>query len=444
MLWRSSEIVHAMTPTTLVTRSRMVVQLSGPLSLRLAAKLEIPPDLRQRFRRGFPTLHWMPLVRYSQGGLPASLQTAADEPCTAIVPSSLDPEADQSAPASASCSSTAGTERAAQKRLRSATGEWWTQEDTLRLKGALHEIRPSAPQFWQRVAARVGRPSIECQQQAFGPARSPARKQTAKPAPAGSTADLAVHDERPPTVLPKKDGPRREQRLRAFLQERSFGTGNDMLGIAAQGKVPEAATPSRRKVAREGGGEADASGCPEADPFMTPSRQGQEAPSPGCASFFESLHTGFTPVLKTKRQPDGTDLPSGNASGSLQICCMGGIGDDEAGERGGMTCRSLLDLGDLSWQPKGVDGFICETRAQRGRLARVARGSARSHSPDRPPRAANLRRAEALFCRLDGRMAAEAALEGTPRSMASGSDDEAPLAVIPPPPAPDCLRGPAN
>lgn len=441
MLWRSSEIIHAMTPTSLVTRSRMTVQLSGPLSKRLAAKLQLPRHLRDKFKLGFPVQSWMPLVRYAYSGPPANLEAALGtwQPAKIQPPSSLQPLQDEEAAgaqASKSCGSRAGT---AQKRPRSAGAEGeWTDEDTLRLKKVLGEIRPSTPHFWEQVARRVGRSSEECQEHAFGPARSPARRQTSGPAPIADAGGRENCDDGP-APLPKKDGPRREQRINAFLEARSFGRGDDMLDMPAEGAATaaaEAVTPSRNLAWK--GGEQEGGENPAADPWPAEQGKAAEAPSPGCMDFFKSLHTGCTPVPKARRRSGGQQDPAA-APGP-------GRPQSDLFESDPATCQSLLDFGDCSWKPKGVESFICETRAKRGRLARTGRvNSKRPGSPARPMRAANLRRAQALFSKLDGRTAAVNALDSTPRSVASDSEDEgAPLAVIPPPPAPDYQRGLMN
>lgn len=415
MLWRSSEIIHAMTPTALITRSRMVIRLSGRLSLRLAAKLQLPLHLRQQFKLGFPVMAWLSLVKYCHSSLPSGLE-AAISACPAPVKSDE--------------KRNAADEQRTRKRPRSTSG--WSQEDTLRLKCTLSDVRPSTPHFWQQVAARVGRPVHECQQHAFGPVRSPARKQITKPAPICDAGDLAENDGGPTCMVnvPKKDGPRRAQRINAFLQAKCFGNGSDMLDMPAESTASEAVTPCRRVVRT--GSEPERS---EADEnWMAPSRTFPEAPSPGCMNFLQSLHTGCTPLEKSRKPVAGHDRLAEPAAGPQRPCSAGGAADcSEFYEADGMSCQSLLDLGDLSWQPKGVDSFICETRAKRGRLATTSKNAC-TGSPARPLRAANLRKAEALFSKLDKRGKAEAAMEGTPKSVASDSEDEAaPLAAIPPP-----------
>jgi len=104
--------------------------------------------------------------------------------------------------------------------------------------------------------------------------------------------------------------------------------------------------------------------------------------------------------------------------------------DDD--EEDGLTRGTTLDLGDSKWQPKGIDSFICESRIQRGRIEKHGKQDPPCNSPPRASRAANLRRAAALFCKLDSRAAAVAALDSTPNSVASESEDEAaPVAMIP-------------
>lgn len=48
---------------------------------------------------------------------------------------------------------------------------------------------------------------------------------------------------------------------------------------------------------------------------------------------------------------------------------MRGEVEDDGQTLGGSSLWSNLDLGDGGWQPKGVDSFICDARARRGKLA---------------------------------------------------------------------------
>ena len=65
--WRTSEIVYAVTGTTLVTRTRSVVELRGFMSKRLARRVNLPSHLIKLFKLGFPDI-WLPLVRYCLRG----------------------------------------------------------------------------------------------------------------------------------------------------------------------------------------------------------------------------------------------------------------------------------------------------------------------------------------------------------------------------------------
>lgn len=70
--WRTSEIVHALTPRLLVTRRRETVLLDGPLSHKLASHLQLPADLAQRFGDGFPTDSWLVAIRQHTSRMQAS------------------------------------------------------------------------------------------------------------------------------------------------------------------------------------------------------------------------------------------------------------------------------------------------------------------------------------------------------------------------------------
>mmetsp|Transcript_20663 Transcript_20663/g.40371 ORF Transcript_20663/g.40371 Transcript_20663/m.40371 type:complete len:130 (-) Transcript_20663:466-855(-) len=106
---------------------------------------------------------------------------------------------------------------------------------------------------------------------------------------------------------------------------------------------------------------------------------------------------------------------------------------DFFGANGNDVRAATLDVCDGTWQPKGIDAFICEARVRQNRGCRTSRHLQPVRTPTR--RTTNLRKAAALFNQLENRAAAMAALESSPASVASESEDEAaPLAMIPPPP----------
>eukprot|EP00931_Biecheleriopsis_adriatica_P098785 TRINITY_DN728_c0_g1_i1.p1 TRINITY_DN728_c0_g1~~TRINITY_DN728_c0_g1_i1.p1 ORF type:complete len:507 (+),score=109.46 TRINITY_DN728_c0_g1_i1:38-1522(+) len=66
-LWRTSEIVHVLSPRTLLTRTGHVIELRGPLCLRLAEHLKVPRHLVRIFKAGFPKDTWQACLRTSPG-----------------------------------------------------------------------------------------------------------------------------------------------------------------------------------------------------------------------------------------------------------------------------------------------------------------------------------------------------------------------------------------
>jgi len=422
-LWRTSEIVHAVTPTVLITRTHLVVRLAGPLSAPLARELKVPPSLVRHFRSGFPVKTWMPLVRYAGRTPPPRLLSALE----ATLPPPLPRKG--------------ARRQAASKRL--LTGRAWAPADVATLHRALRSVRPSTPHFWQQVAARVGRPAEECQERAFGAAAAsssrPLKRRRRFAAVAGAATASAGQDVPLASLdnVPRKDGPRRAQRLRAFLNARSFGAGRDFLQVPppAELAAPVALVVTTVAPAASEGVEQGTS---------APAVEGGQAPSPGSLKFFASLHTGCTPDAKSRQGAAAV----GGARRQLFAASPGGGDDDDLASEGdgtgdgaadGLANSVLLDLGDCTWQPKGLDGFICDARARRGTLARIGSTGASSLPAACRPRAAelaaraDLRRAPALFRQADKRAAALAALESTPRSGDSESEDEmAPVAIVPP------------
>lgn len=71
-LWRTAEVARAMSPTILITRTQLVVQLVGPMSKKLSLRLQLPQWLEPHFRHGFPLQTWALLVKYA-GFLPTTI-----------------------------------------------------------------------------------------------------------------------------------------------------------------------------------------------------------------------------------------------------------------------------------------------------------------------------------------------------------------------------------
>lgn len=110
--------------------------------------------------------------------------------------------------------------------------------------------------------------------------------------------------------------------------------------------------------------------------------------------------------------------------------------DDSDGGAAGMKFDLFQPAGDSGWRPKGIDSFICEVRSRRGKLLR--RGTGGPLLADAPAPGCDIRRAPALFKKINDRatlLAARDAAPGSPRSGESGSEGEmAPIALIPPSP----------
>jgi len=522
-LWQTSEIVHVMEPRTLLTRTGQIVELRGPLCQQLADRLHLPRQLAQSFQAGFPQHAWLALLRYvSQPPPPAII--AALEACNHGQPQQARRPVAVRHHARRTKAGTAPPQKAG-----------WTAADVAALRQALREIRPSQANYWQLVAQQVGRPTEECQRQAFG-ADAPA-------APSGPGKRRAtrgnVRDKEnvaPPEEelagAPQKDGPRRAKRVRAFLNARSFGSGRDFLQLepnladdepaAASAAVPPPAAPpvaaanaESADVEKLAADVANSETSPPTAPTTTASAREAEAsttagnfsaevavaehavtnnnnnnnnsnnnnnntsntdniqthglqtnertntsntdnqseaapvaaatlpvgrpglpdaPSPGSLLFLSSLHTGLTPEGPAAQRWQMDSSP-GLAD------CFGGRRRLQFGEEEELDeAEDVLGLGDSSWEPKGLDGFICEARARRGRfLAARGRGEMAPGSPLRPVRTKELaarqemHRAPALLRRVDGRDFARAALDTTPKSEASetSEDEMAPIANIP-------------
>jgi len=517
--WRTSEIVYAVTGTTLVTRTRSVVELRGFMSKRLARRVNLPSHLIKLFKLGFPDI-WLPLVRYCLRGFPSALEVAVvarsrmhsmpllgdgtDGTACSNMPHSskrlvASPQVTTSeavamfAEASpvisavsglsleigcqikrqfadawfagrlaAHCANSSGmpciliayddgpwellpvtqvcelhqqkkivssefvrhsrkaihadTKRrkspvpdnrgqqsigrycrpsndAAQVVLSAVTtvedSSAWTPTHTAELKKALSACRPSASDFWEQVAARVGRDPEQCRVNAFAEGRPqdtkvirPVRKETPKEVkPQETLGDV-----------PKSDGPRRAQKVRTFLNGRSFFDGRDFLQVT----VPT----------------LDGAFTDPPDVSTTAdSEEPSEPPSPTSLAYLSSLHTGLTP----QRHAQGWGRRTTFTTPFRPVDEEGNLPSDD-------------DLDDAGWQPTNLDKFICDTRARRGRLDRKLR--TRGLSPCLRFSRADLRKAPALFQKLD------AAAKAPRDSDSSGVDTEdemdmAPVAMIP-------------
>lgn len=336
LAYQTSEIVHALDSRTLVTRSRQLVLLRGVFCLRLARQASLPRQLALHFRAGFPCRwHWC--LRNAarkverQAHKVSKLKTRAQAVRR------------RKASAALVACNTASTEAA------------WNASELKALKAAVQAVKPSEVNFWEVVAAQLGRSAGECHAQAFAYAPAHARQckarrlQQARPGNEVATDDEACASGPEHVPVPDRDGPLKAKRARAFLNARSFGDARDMLELR-----PEDRTEEQEQAAAPGGQ--------------------AEAPSPGSLAFLDSLHTGCTPPPTEHVCQRGSPHQLAELRRRLDFA-----EDEEAFEKF-----------DCSWTPKGVDGFICEALFARrskvcGRppLAEVEQRPQRA-SPSRP------------------------------------------------------------
>lgn len=309
---QTSQIVHALDSRTLVTRSRQLVLLRGPFCLRLARQTSLPRQLALQFRAGFPRRwHWClrnaaRTVANKGSKLKAKAQTARRRKASAPI--------------------------ACNTAMPGCMEAAWPASDLKALKAAVQAVKPSEGNFWEVVAAKLGRSAGECHAQAFAYAPAHARQckarrlQEATPGHEAAADDEACVSGPEHIPVPDRDGPRKAKRARAFLNARSFGDARDVLELRPEdraGKQDQSAAP---------GGRA-------------------EAPSPGSLAFLGSLHTGCTPPHEgTGHRGSPREL----AGLRLRL----DFAEDE----------ETFEKFDSSWTPKGIDGFICEMRARRNKL----------------------------------------------------------------------------
>jgi len=348
----------------------------------------------------------------------------------------------------------------------------WREADVELLRLAMDKVRPSAPHYWRRVAFFVGRPEEECQARAQGGRGCRAasadaggdtvgtkrrrRRTAAKPILAAGVDEADVEASLAVGALPARDGPRRAQKVRKLLDFHSFGANRDLLTLpAAMASAPaaevaavtdqtastgelaaEAACDTNAAIADDVGAARDVTSgdTPAAAAPSDNMRPDCSTPAPstpcnaGVLDFLVELHTGCTPPATPSRQrarlpteADGRPLPP-----------PAGLESTEE------SLSSLLGLGDGTWQPKGIDRFICDARARRGKLLAPGRSAEELRGCARPLRAADLqarmsiRRAPRLFRKVYADAAhAVAAFDCGMRAPSESEDDAAPIAYIP-------------
>jgi len=481
-MWRTCEIIGALSPTLLVTRKSAHVELQGPLCRSLAREVRLAPRLMRHFSMGFPDA-WEDLF----AGVGAMRPTTSSKANTAATTAADEPrcpdegeQPEQVAEAEAEEEGCSGP---------------WTEAHLVRLREALALVRPSAPHFWRQVALFVGRPPDECQTQEYGSEERERRgRKRGRKALEEGDEEPAEERDVARVVLPRGDGPRRAQKLKAFITARSFGAHRDFLKVPcapAKSCVPAAAAPLAAAAAPEGAAsgadgfgeeaaaeDATAAALDEAsEPLAEPTDDAASsaaaaavtaAPAAAAAAWavvpFEAvvegapgqagalspsgleflgslaLHTGLTPCAKHARPSAATAGAGGSGGGGSSdvVRRLDGAFDDAAAADG----RSLLDLGDSTWQPKGIDRFIFDARTRRGKLNSRGPFAGRIPTPARAPISAvelaarhEFRKAPRLFRKVDVNSAAAAAafdfVDGSPRSVAENSEDEAPIAWVP-------------
>jgi len=276
--------------------------------------------------------------------------------------------------------------RSSLKRARAGNVNAWSAAEVVALQEALAVVRPSAPGFWQQVASIVGRSAEACQAQAFhgnvaefevrSPSPKASRKRARKSPRKGGATYENLQENIPdniaaPTVdilaLPKSHGPVRARRINQFLTQHSRAESHDFF--------------------------------PAADVV-------RDRPHGLDESFLASM--GRTPLAELAL--DCT--PGFRKEPGAPVEALGGLG---------------LQLADHSFQPMGIESFICRMQ-QSGRGPRAAMKvvGASLGSRKRPARRDELARAEALFRKVDGHVGA-----GTEVEEESDDEDAAPLAFIP-------------
>lgn len=360
---QTSEVLHALDSRTLVTRSRQLVLLRGPFCLRLARQLSLPRQIALQFRAGFPR-RWH-----------ASLRTAARKVAR---------QANKVAKFKTKSETTRRRGRppgACKAAVPDCVEADWTASELKALKAAVQAVKPSEVNFWEVVAAKLGRSAGECHAQAFAYAPAHARQyKTRRVQQAKPVNDVATDDEEQ-GPMPDRDGPRKAKRARAFLNARSFGEARDMLELRSADSTEE---------------------------------QGQaEAPSPGSLAFLGSLHTGCTPPSEATGQ---RRLHAGSPRQVADLRRRLDFADEE---------EESFEKFDSSWTPKGIDGFICEMRTRRSKLCGrplLAEEQACSNGVERGSED-SLAKRPSMIPDEGGRPAADQ--EDT------SEEDEAPIAVVP-------------
>lgn len=252
----------------------------------------------------------------------------------------------------------------------------WSRADVALLQKVLADVRPSIPGYWSKIAEIVGRPADQCVEQAFqihaGRSDLDARLEREEQPPAKKARKGDIAEEVP--VLPKSHGPRRAKIVQDFITQRSFDSGHDFFA---------ACEPS--------------------------------------TSMEQDLVLPIGPALKSRGPAQ--QQPLGQVTGELKLARS-------------IVDTSEMDLCDHTFEPKGVEAFICKVQAQcRSKRARLLRLSGANHViKERTVKPTELKRAEKLFRRIDpGCATADVEDPDTWEMGVCGDevDDEAPLAFIP-------------
>eukprot|EP00929_Paragymnodinium_shiwhaense_P000419 TRINITY_DN100670_c0_g1_i1.p1 TRINITY_DN100670_c0_g1~~TRINITY_DN100670_c0_g1_i1.p1 ORF type:complete len:694 (-),score=125.83 TRINITY_DN100670_c0_g1_i1:164-2245(-) len=375
--WRSSEIVHVVSPTLLVTRSRVVVKLVGVLSKKAARTVRLPPPLARYFSAGFPVAHWRLLVRYADGQMPEEVQAALHgEPTEAVAASSETALALLSAGTIASHADAAHGYDASRKKAASSQARRKSTDSReperrqalhdpaarAALTVALGEVRPSTPNFWLAVAARMAMDGFvlspeDCRDLAFGEdiesQRPVQRERPSKRLTVAQHAPLLPLQlpESLALALPESSRTRRVSKNgKAALHAQAFGDREgDFFALAPA----SASSPTRKRTcsAQEASSPAAEKSAALPDDLLS---------SPGMLDFLSSLHTGLSPpregearpAKRTRsRKPLALEAPP--ALLALPWTGNAAVGASEGGA-------------NPAWEPKGLDSFVLKARSSRG------------------------------------------------------------------------------
>jgi len=409
--WRTSEIIEAHSPTVLRTRTQIVVQLVGPLSCELAAKLGLPQPLVVLFSKGFPMQTWKSHVQTASvqptgeqaAGFPGSdcalvahdIRTAGVDWIRSLM----------SIPTSASrfrCLPCLRPDVAGAQLLFRALNGLWAANATRIPRPP--DTKCVIDSFSQRnLAAASAIYSITGGSALFGIGHD-IRRLFRDGWFVGRCAAVGLdQDEVPCLLIAYRDGffdllPHaqaldacRHMRLRPLQraekirqacgrpQRHTRPSRCQVGGLPAT--IPRQDGPRRAKQVRK----ILADRCfGSSQDCLEPVAAAASTSSPGSLLFLSSLHTGCTPRDKV------------SLSRKLFECSA------QALEPGAdIPASALKDLSDDAWQPAGLDGYICGALAKRSHFAPGHADTLRQKRPCRGLALTMTRKAAIAACRAE-------------------------------------------